>query len=150
MKHLKLFEAFNIGILPSSIKTIENEWGISIEDLEDILIDLSDLNRTKYCVIKTPTNDKLCRYVIGNQIKFKYIPELIVLSKINVNRSELDNILSTIKKRLDNLGISIIDDKTLTHELTDVSKDIYYVCLILMSKSDVELVNDKNNSIDWR
>ena len=98
----------------------------------------------------TPNNHKFCRDVIGNNIRIKYIPEIIILSSINVTRSELDNILSTIKKRLDNLGISIISDKTLTHELTDVNKNIYYVCLRLMSKSDIELVNNKNSKIDLR
>lgn len=137
-------------MLPSNIKAIENDWGISIEDIEDILIDLSDLNRRRYCRIKTTANNKFCRYVTGNKINFKYIPELIILSEIKVSRTELDSILSTIEKRLDNLGISIIDDHTLTHERTDISNDIYYVCLRLMSKSDVELINNKNNSIDWR
>lgn len=151
MKHLKLFESFGIHILPKYRLKIEEEWGISIEDIEDILIDLSDLNRTRNgCVIKTPINEEFCRYVTGNKINIKYIPELIILSEINVTRTELDNILNTIKRRLIHLGILVTKDSTLTHEKTDLSKNIYFVCLRLMSKSDVELVNDKNSKMDWR
>lgn len=144
MKHLRLFEAFNVGILKSERLKIEEEWGCSIEDIEDILIDLSDLNRTRGCVIKTgnrPWSEQYCRYVIDNKVTIKYIPELIILSEINVTRTELDNILSTIKRRLIHLGISITRDETLRHGKTDVSKNIYFVCLRLMSNSDVELVN---------
>ena len=78
MKHLRLFEAFNVGILKSERLKIEEEWGCSIEDIEDILIDLSDLNRTRGCVIKTgnrPWSEQYCRYVIDNKVTIKYIPE---------------------------------------------------------------------------
>lgn len=148
MRYLKLFEAFSIEILRTERDQIESEWGLTIEDLEDILLELSDSGSVRSlawgdieaCQIKTPTQFKRVRVVQDNRIKIKIVPELIVLSRlIYCDFPTYESIVDTIKKRLAKWDIHV-EDSTIGHEKTHIDKGIFFVCLRLISNKDLELM----------
>jgi len=137
MRYLKPFnelnEGFNIGILRSQRESFESDWGCSIEDIEDVLLDISDLSSLRgHCTIKTPGQTKY--------IRSKRIPELLILAEIKTTPEEYKEIINTIKNRLSSMNIHI-EDETLTHSRTKIELDIYYICFRLMTNSDFELVS---------
>lgn len=143
MKYLSKFnEGFNISIKQKDI----DEWGISIEDIEDILIELSDHSRHKWpryynmevggCEIKSGRLQRV-RYIEDNRIIIKLIPEVIVLADVRMNKSDLDMILEKIRSRFSEVGIVITDNSTSSSE---TEKNLHYVRIRLTKKSDVALI----------
>ena len=145
MKHLKKFnEAFDIFMTNNERSNFESDFGFTIEDLEDVLLELSDLASLRGgCKIKTPTQTIKARYVKDNQIIIKDVPELIILANIKVTQSEYESIISTIKQRLSSMDLHI-EDNTLTHGSTHVELDIYFICLRLMTNTNFKLLNTKS------
>jgi hypothetical protein len=144
MKYLKtrdqLFEAFNVLITNQERFDLESNWVITIEDIEDVLLELSDLSSLSGdCKIKTPTQDLRARYIKDKSIIIKKIPQLIILASIKVTKEEYESMISTIKNRFIKMNLEV-EDTTLEHERTNVDKGIYFVCLRLMSKSDSDLL----------
>lgn len=150
MKHLKKFnEAFDILMTNNERSNFESDFGFTIEDLEDVLLELSDLASIRGgCKIKTPNRETRVRYIKNKRIVIKNITELIILANIKVTQPEYESIISTIKQRLSSMDLHI-EDTTLKHEGTKVNMDIYNVCLRLFNKEDFELLSDKNNLV-WR
>lgn len=148
MRYLKLFESFTIELLSSKREQIESEWGLTIEDLEDILLELSDSGSVRSltwrdieaCQIKTPTQVKRVRAIQDGQIKIKIVPELIVLSKlIHCDFQTYESIVNGIKKRLAKWDIHV-EDSTIDHSETHIDRGIFFVCLRLISNKDLELM----------
>lgn len=148
LKPYKLFEAFDIGLLRSERELIESEWGLTIEDLEDVLLELSDsgsvrsslMGDLESCHIRTPTQVKRVRVVKDNRITIKIVPELIILSRlIYCDFKKYESIVNTIKKRLTKWDINV-EDSTINHEKTHIDKNIFFVCLRLVSNKDLELM----------
>lgn len=156
MKYLKLFEAFSIEILRTERRAqIESEWGLTIEDLEDILLELSDSGSVRSsawgdieaCQIKTPTQEKRVRVIQDGKIKIKIVPELIVLSKlIHCDFQTYESIVNGIKKRLAKWDIRV-EDSTIEHSETHPDRDIFFVCLRLISNKDLELMKIGRNKL---
>jgi len=145
MKHLKKFnEAFDILMTNNERSNFESDFGFTIEDLEDVLLELSDLASFRGgCKIKTPSQKTKVRYIEDNRIVIKNITELIILANIKVTQSEYESIISTIKQRLSSMNLHI-EDTTLEHERTIVDMNIYHICWRLFNKSDFELLNVKD------
>lgn len=148
MNHLKLFESFTIGLLRSERELIESEWGLTIENLEDILLELSDWGSVRVtdwydieaCEIKIPSHLKRVRIVQDRHIRIKIVPELIVLSRvINCDFQKYKSYVNSIIKRLSIYDINV-EDKTLEHSLTRVDEKKFFICLRLISNKDLELM----------
>ena len=159
MKHLKRFyEDFNILIGDRERKNFKSDFGFEIEDLEDVLLELSDMSDSRGgCKIKTPNQETRVRYIEDNRIIIKKIPQLIILANITVSfdgfypqrintKEEYESIMSSIKRRLSQMNL-YIEDTTLEHSETQVDFGIYFVCLRLFNKSDFELLSNKKNSV---
>lgn len=145
MKHLKKFnEAFDILMTNRQRNNFESDFGFTIEDLEDALLELSDLASLRGgCKIKTPNQTTQVRYFKNRQIVIKNIAELIILANIKVTQSEYESIISNIKRRLSLMDLHI-QDTTLEHERTIVDMNTYHICWRLFNKSDFELLKDKD------
>ena len=144
---LKLNESFNYWMTNSQRTIIQSRWNLQFEDLEDILLELSDLSMMRSeCRIKTPSHEIQARYVKDGQITIEKIPELIILANIKVKQEEYESIISQIKKRLSLMNLHI-EDSTFEHSKTNVEKGIYNITWRLMLKSDYELINQKNVGI---
>lgn len=145
MRYLKTYnslinEAFNVLITNQERFDLESNWGITIEDIEDVLLELSDLSSLSGdCKIKTPNQDLRARYIKDKSIIIKKIPQLIILASIKVTKEEYESMISTIKNRFIKMNLEV-EDTTLEHERTNVDKGIYFVCLRLISKSDSDLL----------
>jgi hypothetical protein len=151
MKYLKPYnEGVEIHMIPSEISDLENKWGITIEDIEDVLLELGDLSAFRgNCKIKSPTKSMKVKYSENKRYIIRDIPQLIILASIKTTKEEYESIISTIMNRLSHMNLEI-EDTTMKHSETQVDFGIYFVCLRLMLKSDVELLNkskDKSNGI---
>lgn len=153
MRYLKTYnslnEGFDVLMTNRERSDIESKWGITIEDIEDVLLELSDLSALRGdCRIKTPTQRLRARYIEDKRIIIRLVPQLIILANIKVTKEEYESIISTIKNRFSQMNIEV-EDTTLEHERTKVELGIYFVCLRLMLKSDVELLNQSNIKIRY-
>jgi hypothetical protein len=150
MKHLKKFnEAFDILMTNNERSNFESDFGFTIEDLEDVLLELSDLASIRGgCKIKTPSQKTKVRYIEDNRIVIKNIAELIILANIKVTQSEYESIISTIKQRLSSMNLHI-EDITLEHERTNLDLGIYFICLRLITNTNYKLLNTKSIRV-WK
>jgi hypothetical protein len=111
-------EAFYIGLGSSYRKRIESVWGLTMEDLEDILIEISDLSLYP-CRINEPSYNKYSS------------SSLIVLSSVTgIDISEYKSIVHRIFVELSKYNIDM-EDKTLDHPKTNVERGKYFFCLTL-------------------
>ena len=112
-------EAFHIGLGSSYRKRIESVWGLTMEDIEDILIEISDLG---LCRINEPSYNK-------------YSSSLIVLSTVTgIKMTEYESIINRIRSKFSKYDIDM-EDKTLDHPKTNVEMDKYFFCLTLTKNS---------------
>jgi hypothetical protein len=154
MRYLKTYrglinEGFDVTLWKTERTDLESEWGITIEDIEDVLLDLSDLSNFRGdCKIKTPSQKLRVRLEDNKRIVIKKITQLIILANIKVTKEEYESIISTIKNRLLQMNIHV-EDSTMEHERTKVELGIYFVCLRLMLKSDFELLNRSDIKIRY-
>jgi hypothetical protein len=111
-------EAFYIGLGSSYRKRIESVWGLTMEDIEDILIEISDLSLDS-CRINEPSYNKYSS------------SSLIVLSSVTgIDISEYQSIVHRIFVELSKHNIDM-EDKTLDHPKTNVERGQYFFCLTL-------------------
>ena len=127
MKHLRSFkqinEYFRVNLDKYEKKKIESEWGMTMDDIEDILIEISDFSNTG-CRIDTPTYRSS-------------FPILIVLSTVTgIKMTEYKSIVDTIRSRFSKYDINV-EDSTIGHEKTNVEMDKYFFCLRLTKNSDL-------------
>ena len=61
-------------------------------------------------------------------------------------RNDIDEILNRIKNSLDSLGIDV-EDSTMDHSRTKPEKNVWFACLHLVKKSDIELMKAKNSYV---
>lgn len=130
MKHLKqINEYFHVGLNHYEKKKIESEWGITMDDIEDILIEISDLSRD-FCRINTPSYG---RWTPSTRRK----PILIVLSTVTgITMTEYKSIIGRIRKKFSKYDINV-EDSTISHEKTNVEMNKYFFCLTLTKNSDL-------------
>ena len=127
MKHLRSFkqinEYFRVNLDKYEKKKIESEWGMTMDDIEDILLEISDLTRD-FCRINTPTYRSS-------------FPILIVLSTVTgIKMTEYESIINRIRKNFSKYDINV-EDSTIGHEKTNVEMDRYFFCLRLTKNSDL-------------
>lgn len=149
MKYLKLFnERFNISITEKDIE----EWGITIEDLEDILIELSDHSwgpGSEYrgsCKINKSGRPLKVKYSENGFIKIKTVPNIIILAEVYGMRNDINGMINRIKNSLDSLGIDV-SDTTMDHSRTKPEENVWFTCLRLIKKSDIELMKAKSSYV---
>jgi hypothetical protein len=112
-------EAFHISLGSYYRKRIESEWGLTMEDLEDILIEISDLSLYP-CSIDEPSYNK-------------YSSTLIVKSSVTqkpISFSEYKSIVHRISVELSKYNIDM-EDNTIGHPKTNVDRGQYFFCLRL-------------------
>ena len=108
-------EDFHIGLGSSYRKRIESVWGLTMEDIEDILIEISDFG---LCRINEPSYNK-------------HSSSLIVKSSVTgIDISEYKSIVHRIFVKLSKYNIDM-EDETLGHPKTNVEKGQYFFCLTL-------------------
>ena len=122
MKHLRSFkqinEYFHVGLNKYEKEEIESEWGMTMDDIEDILLEISDLTRD-FCRINTPT------------YRSSSFPILIVLSTVTgIKMTEYESIINRIRSKFSKYDIDM-EDKTIGHPKTNVEMDKYFFCLRL-------------------
>lgn len=132
MKYLKIFE----HITDKDIV----DWPISVEDLEDILLEIRDLrpfNSWKY-ELKVPFNRKWVSYVEDKKLKRKVIPEIIFLCRVKCDRDKVESAIKSVTNRLNYYNI-VVDDHTFEHSETIPEKNIWFVCLWMIHKDHINL-----------
>lgn len=132
MKHLRSFkqinEYFHVGLNKYEKEKIESEWGMTMDDIEDILLEISDLTRD-FCRINTPT--------YRSPFQWRLSPILIVLSTVTgIKMKEYESIINRIRKNFSKYDINV-EDSTIGHEKTNVEMDKYFFCLRLTKNSDL-------------
>jgi hypothetical protein len=138
MKHLRSFkqinEYFRVSLNKYEKEKIESEWGMTMDDIEDILLEISDLTRD-FCRINTPTYRSS-------------FPILIVLSTVTgIKMTEYESIINRIRKKFSKYDINV-EDSTIGHEKTNVDMDKYFFCLRLTKNSDLN-TGPKIRSRKW-
>lgn len=139
-KNWKLIsEGFRVSVSTSYRTMIEQEWGLTIEDIEDILLEIPDLANER-CLINTPTYDR--RVKCGYNTT-KIAPSLIILCTVNgIDRSQYESVMSTIRKRFLRYDIDVIDG-TIGHDKTNIEIAKYFFCLRLVHNRDLKLMPDR-------
>lgn len=103
MKYLKLFESFDV-VMPKEINSIVSEWGLTIDDIEELFLEFSDMGYD----IRIMPYSKLS--MSGRSINQKKL--MVDINGLTENESyspEISEMLRQIIRRSNKLGLYTID-----------------------------------------